>query len=65
MNQEIHQIPLFPGMDEALRRLSDQGTLLAVVSSNSKANVLRVLGPQNAALIAYLHCGISMFGKTS
>ena len=44
------QIPLFPGIDGMLRALVNAGAMLAVVSSNSEANVRHVLGPQNTAL---------------
>ncbi len=56
---------LFPGLGEALRRLSAGGVKLAVVSSNSRANVERVLGPQHTALLTALSCDVSMFGKTA
>ncbi len=63
MAQDIHHIALFDGVSDALQRLYDDGVTLAVVSSNSKSNVLRVLGPKNAAMISYFGCGVSLFGK--
>ncbi len=63
MAKDAHRIPLLEGTDHLLRRLSDQGVLLAVVSSNSAENVRRVLGSDNATLITYYECGVSMFGK--
>ncbi len=63
MAGDIHHISLFDGVSDVLRRLSDDGVILAVVSSNSQSNVLRVLGPSNAALISYFGCGVSLFGK--
>jgi phosphoglycolate phosphatase len=54
---------LFPGMGEVLHRLADGGVQLAVASSNSRENVERVLGIENAKLIAHFACGISTFGK--
>jgi len=63
MAQDIHHIALFDGVSEVLKRLHDDGVTLAVVSSNSKSNVLRVLGPGNAALISHFGCGVSLFGK--
>jgi phosphoglycolate phosphatase len=56
-------IPLFDGVDALLRRLSEKGIALAIVSSNSEANVRRMLGPENAARIAYYECGASLFDK--
>ena len=63
MAQEIDKIPLFPGVSEMLQALVDQGLMLAVVSSNSEANVRAVLGPQNTAHFTLFNCGASVFGK--
>lgn len=56
-------IRLFDGVDRLLRKLAAQGVTLAIVSSNSEETIRRVLGPANAALIAYYECGASLFGK--
>jgi phosphoglycolate phosphatase len=56
---------VFPGIDDALATLRDAGMQLAVVSSNSLANVQRVLGPENSKRIAHFACGVSMFGKAA
>jgi phosphoglycolate phosphatase len=58
-------LSLFPGIGEVLHRLAARGVQLAVVSSNSRENVERVLGIQNAKLIAHHACGVSMFGKAA
>jgi len=60
---DIDQIKLFPGVDEVLGVLHARGLHLAIVSSNSEANVRRVLGPTNAAKIATYDCEAAMFGK--
>lgn len=62
-----HDGPLlpFPGIPSALERLHSAGVRLAVVSSNTRANVARVLGPETSALITYWNCGASLFGKAS
>lgn len=65
MAENIHQVGLFDGIGGVLRRLSEQGATLAVVSSNSGENVRSVLGPENAALIDYYECSVPMFGKPS
>jgi len=65
MSEEIERIPMFPGVGEMLRQLVQAGMILAVVSSNSEANVRRVLGPQNATLIRDFDCGAAVFGKAS
>ena len=63
MARDIHQIPLFEGIEGLLHRLSSKGLMLAVVSSNTYENVCQILGTENAALISYYECGASMFGK--
>ena len=63
MAQEISRISLFEGVDRLLRQLHTAGITLAIVSSNSYGNVQHVLGPENAALITYYECGVSIFGK--
>jgi phosphoglycolate phosphatase len=59
------QFVLFPGMGEALHRLAAANILLGIVSSNSRENVERVLGAENARLISHFACGVSMFGKAA
>ncbi|GAB3923126.1 HAD hydrolase-like protein [Larkinella terrae] len=63
MTRDIDQIRLFDGIPELLKQLVRQGVRLAVVSSNSEANIRRVLGPECASLITYYGCGTSLFGK--
>jgi phosphoglycolate phosphatase len=60
---DIDQIKLFPGIREMLRALHAGGIHLAIVSSNSEANVRQVLGPETAQLIATYDCEAAMFGK--
>jgi phosphoglycolate phosphatase len=55
---------VFPGMTETLHRLVAGGVQLAVVSSNSRENVERVLG-EDKRLITHFACGVSMFGKAA
>jgi phosphoglycolate phosphatase len=65
MAADIHRITLFPGVDELLRALHGHGVTIAIVTSNSEANVRRVLGPRNAALVRHYGCGASLLGKRS
>lgn len=58
-------IPLFPGTHDMLRLLAERGMATAVVSSNSEANVRRILGPGSAPLIGCYECGASLFGKAA
>ena len=65
MAAEAHCIPLIPGAKALLRQLAGQGVVLGVVSSNSAANVRRILGPEAAALVEHYACGASLFGKAA
>jgi phosphoglycolate phosphatase len=65
MARDVDRITLFRGVDVTLRQLAEQGTALAVVSSNSQENVRRILGPENAALVRYYECGAALLGKQS
>lgn len=63
MANDIHQIPLFEGVEQLFRNLAQKGVLIGIVSSNSVDNVRQVLGTKNAELVKYFECGASMFGK--
>ena len=63
--QSAAAVPLFEGVAEALRRAHAGGLQLALVTSNSQANVRRVLGEPLAALFDPVDCGASMFGKAA
>jgi phosphoglycolate phosphatase len=65
MGCHIESLSLFPGVDAMLQRLSARGLKLAIVSSNSRANVERILGPRRAVLVNHYACGVSMFGKAA
>ncbi len=56
---------LFEGTERMLRGLHDCGAALAVVSSDTEANVRTALGAELAALIGRFECGASLFGKAS
>lgn len=55
----------FNGVPGMLEKLREAGAQLAVVSSNSRVNVERVLGPEVSGLIHHFACGVSMFGKAA
>ena len=65
MAEHTGQFTLFPGTAEVLQRLAVGGVQLAMVSSNSRENVERVLGSENARLMAHFACGVSMLGKAA
>lgn len=62
--QNMSRIPLFAGVPEMLRELSQKGIALALVSSDNEANARAALGA-NAAMIRHYDCGASLFGKAS
>lgn len=63
VRRNVGKFRLFPDMPEILKHLSDMGVKLALVTSNSEENARRILGPENAALIACYSGGSSLFGK--
>jgi phosphoglycolate phosphatase len=63
--REIGETKLFPGVEALLARLADAGVRVAIVSSNSEANVRAVMGPSLAARVAFFECGASVFGKAA
>jgi len=63
MAKQIHTISPFPGIADLLGRLSQAGLALAVVTSNSCANVRHVLGRQSMGFLAACEGGVSIFGK--
>jgi phosphoglycolate phosphatase len=54
----------FAGAAEMLAALQAGGVTVAVVTSNSEANVRRVLGPA-ARHVAHFACGAGLFGKAA
>ena len=63
MAGQIDMISLFPGVADLLDQLSQAGFALAIVTSNSYANVRHVLGTKNMGLMAACEGGVSIFGK--
>jgi phosphoglycolate phosphatase len=63
MARHIENIHLFPGMADVVARLHNSGFILALVTSNSKGNALKVLGPQLSRCLDHFECSISMFEK--
>ena len=61
-SESLHEISLFPGVPAMLQSLVDGGIRLAIVSSDSEANVRAALGGE-ARIISHFACGASLFGK--
>ncbi|HEX2199016.1 MAG TPA: HAD hydrolase-like protein [Burkholderiales bacterium] len=62
MRKDRASVRLFEGVEDVLHELHARGVALGVVSSNSRDNVLHVLGSA-ARAVRYLECGVSIFGK--
>jgi phosphoglycolate phosphatase len=56
-------IPVFDGVPEALKRLTENGIPIAMVSSDSEPSIRRTLGSGTASLFSHYYCGASLFGK--
>ena len=65
MKENGATVPIFDGIDAALRAIAAHGAQLAIVSSNSEHNVRHVLGAELSALIGRFECGMSIFGKAA
>lgn len=63
--RDAGQISAFPWVPEVLAALRSRGVAVAIVSSNTKANILRVLGREVAAMIDHFGTGAPLFGKTA
>ncbi|MEO8161040.1 MAG: HAD hydrolase-like protein [Arenimonas sp.] len=57
------EVRLFEGVPEALRGLSASALPLALVTSNSRENVDRLLDVELSRLFGHFECGASLFGK--
>lgn len=65
MHDNAPQVQLFDGIADALTQLRATGLRMTVLSSNSTANVQRVLGPQAEQWFDDFECGTDMFGKSA
>ncbi len=61
--RDAHLIGLFAGVREVLAELAAKGIVVAVVSSNSEANIRRILGAESAGHVQLFACGAGLFGK--
>ena len=63
--RDAHLIGLFQGVDALLAGLAERDVAIAIVTSNSEANVRRILGEDNSRRIRDYACGASLLGKAS
>ena len=62
MSIDLERIQLFENIDILLEQLKKKNLSLALVSSNSRENVEKVLG-EKSSYFSYFECGSSIFGK--
>lgn len=65
MAERITEIQLFPDVPQALKELRAMGLELVLVTSNSKSNVRKILGPEVFDLFARGEFGVGLMGKKS
>lgn len=65
MARDLGAIHTFPGVEDVLRQLDEAGVTLALVTSNSRPNAERVLGPRAAGRISAWACGAGLLGKAA
>lgn len=63
MGEEVSRIQLFSGIKELLLDLKSKQMNIVILSSNSRENIERILGPELLKTVAHLECGISILGK--
>jgi phosphoglycolate phosphatase len=65
MQNYMHEISIFDGVDTMLRELSEKQAVLTVLSSNASAVVEHVLSFTHVGRFRHIECGSSLFGKAS
>ncbi|MEA2096619.1 MAG: HAD hydrolase-like protein [Candidatus Cloacimonadota bacterium] len=65
MSEHIDEIKLFPGVENMFHELKEKGYKIAVVSTNSKDNIIKVLGESLYSMNDHFVGGVSVFGKDS
>jgi phosphoglycolate phosphatase len=63
--RDVEQINIFPWVPEVFDALRSRGISIAIVSSNTKANIRRVLGTEVATMVEQFGTGAPLFGKAA
>lgn len=63
--RDIGQLRIFPWVPDIFSGLRSRGAAIAIVSSNSEANIRRVLGADVAAMVQHYATSASLFGKAA
>jgi phosphoglycolate phosphatase len=63
--RDVEQINIFPWVPDVFDALRSRGISIAIVSSNTKANIRRVLGAEVASMVEQFGTGAPLFGKAA
>jgi len=63
--RDAGQISVFPWVPDIFGALRGRGISIAIVSSNTKANIRRVLGAEVASMVEQFGTGAPLFGKAA
>jgi phosphoglycolate phosphatase len=63
--RDVEQINIFPWVPDVFDALRSRGISIAIVSSNTKANIRRVLGTEVATMVEQFGTGAPLFGKAA
>jgi phosphoglycolate phosphatase len=63
--RDAGQISVFPWVPDIFGALRGRGISIAIVSSNTKANIRRVLGAEVASMVEQFGTGSPLFGKAA
>jgi len=65
MTENIDEIKMFDGIENMFHELKKLGHKIAIVSTNSKENIIKVLGDELIKMNDHFVGGVSVFGKES
>ena len=63
--RDAGQISIFPWVPDIFGALRSRGISIAIVSSNTRANIRRVLGTEVASMVEQFGTGAPLFGKAA
>lgn len=65
LRERVGSVELFPGIAALIERLHAAGCVIALVSSNSRENMQRILGPELSRKVHFMEGKAPIFGKAS
>lgn len=63
LHERIHEVDLFPGIHDLVLALKTEGFRLGILTSNSGANVRKLLRARDLDVFDFIHSEIRFFGK--